>query len=323
MNEYYKKRYNISNYFLNVDTDDYYNNNSMVILFIAITLIIYTIYPIIFIITNKNINTTVLIYIIFLIFYYIISYKLYISLKNISSNELLLNYYQYYNLANIIFKENLNNASFNNSNINDGIIKNINNIENVYGNKATELKNTTKDILKYYTYDNTTTSNKYDTENENSNIENIYTQRLYINFKNFSYLHKNLKFINYDNSTIDLKQDEASSLNNPYVDVKIMEEYYKNSNERNQLLNYINKKYNTNFNSLYRPSIFTSKFNKKLDIIINEIKNNIYNFIYISIFFIAISLQNLLIQFNIFMVHIYISIILILFIFMYYYTNTL
>ncbi len=69
MNEYYKKRYNISNYFLNVDTDDYYNNNSMVILFIAITLIIYTIYPIIFIITNKNINATVLIYIIFLIFY--------------------------------------------------------------------------------------------------------------------------------------------------------------------------------------------------------------------------------------------------------------
>jgi hypothetical protein len=54
MNEYYKKRYNISNYFLNVDTDDYYNNNSMVILFIAITLIIYTIYPIIFIITNKK-----------------------------------------------------------------------------------------------------------------------------------------------------------------------------------------------------------------------------------------------------------------------------
>ena len=137
-------------------------------------------------------------------------------------------------------------------------------------------------------------------------------------------LHK--KYITNEldnNSTIDLKQDYASSLNNPYVDLKIMEEYYKNSNERNQLLNYINKKYNTNFNSLYRPSIFTSKFNKKLDIIINEIKNNIYNYIYISIFFIAISLQNLLIQFNIFMVHIYISIILILFIFMYYYTNTL
>ena len=68
MNEYYKKRYNISNYFLNVDTDDFYNHMTMIILFITITIIIYTIYPIIFIITNKNINPTVLIYIIFLIF---------------------------------------------------------------------------------------------------------------------------------------------------------------------------------------------------------------------------------------------------------------
>jgi hypothetical protein len=319
MNEYYKRRYNISNYFLNIDSDEYYNYMNIIILLLTVILIIVTIHPILFIIINKKINITIAIYLIFLIFYYIISYKLYISLKNISSNELLLTYNNYYNIANIIFKENLNNANFNSS-INDGIIKNINNIEDIHGNKANEFKNTTKDILNYYTHN----IFDYDNKNDNSNIENIYTQRLYIgDFKKFKFLHKNLAFIGYDNSSIELNIDDSSINNNPYVDLKIMEEYYKNSNERTLLLNYINNKYNTNLKNLYRPSILTSRFNRNLDIIINDFKNNIYNYIYISIYFILISLQNLLIQFNVYMVHIYLSIIIILFIFMYYYTNTL
>jgi hypothetical protein len=318
MNEYYKKRYNISNYFLNIDTDDYYNYMTIIIIFLAIMLIIYTIHPIIFIITNKQINITIAIYIFFLIFYYIISYKLYLSLKNISSNEYLLNYNTYYNLANIIFKENLNNANFKDKTINEGIIKNISNIENVYGNKTYEIKNTTKDLLKYYTHNNNTNEK----DNENSNIENIYTQRLYIDFKNFKFLHQNLKFINYDNTNIDLKQDESNDKNNTYVDLKIMEEFYKNTNERKLLLNYINSKYYTNLNYLYSPSILTSRFNKNINIIIDEFKNNIYNYIYISIYFLIISLQNLLIQFNIYLVNLYIVIIAILFIIMYYYTTT-
>jgi hypothetical protein len=320
MNEYYKKRYNISNYFLNIDTDDYYNYMTIIIIFLAIMLIIYTIHPIIFIITNKKVNITVAIYIFFLIFYYIISYKLYISLKNISSNEYLLNYNTYYNLANIIFKENLNNANFKDKTINEGIIKNISNIENVYGNKTYQIKNTTKDLLKYYTHNNNNNTNEKD--NDNLNIENIYTQRLYIDFKNFKFLHQNLKFINYDNTNIDLKQDESNDKNNTYVDLKIMEEFYKNTNERKLLLNYINSKYYTNFNYLYSPSILTSRFNKKINMLIDEFKNNIYNYIYISIYFLIISLQNLLIQFNIYLVNLYIVIIAILFIIMYYYTNT-
>lgn len=303
MNEYYKKRYNITNYFLNIDDDEYNNYMTMITIFLFIMLIIYTIYPIIFIIINKKVNITIVIYIIFLIFYYIISYKLYISLKNISSNELLLNYKNYYNLANVIFKENLNNIKFKN-NINDIIIKNINNIENVYGNKANIIRNTTPDILKYYTHNSNS--------NLNSNIENIYTQRLYIDYENFKYLHKNLKFI--------VSVDDIDKTQ--YVDLKILEEYYKNTTERKLLLNYINNKYNTNFKYLYTPTILTARFNKKLDIIINDMKNNIYNYIYISIYFLIISLQNLLIQFNIFMVYLYISVISILFIFMYYYTNT-
>jgi hypothetical protein len=320
MNEYYKKRYNISNYFLNIDTDDYYNYMTIIIIFLAIMLIIYTIHPIIFIITNKKVNITVAIYIFFLIFYYIISYKLYISLKNISSNEYLLNYNTYYNLANIIFKENLNNANFKDKTINEGIIKNISNIENVYGNKTYQIKNTTKDLLKYYTHNNNNNTNEKD--NDNLNIENIYTQRLYIDFKNFKFLHQNLKFINYDNTNIDLKQDESNDKNNTYVDLKIMEEFYKNTNERKLLLNYINSKYYTNFNYLYSPSILTSRFNNKINMLIDEFKNNIYNYIYISIYFLIISLQNLLIQFNIYLVNLYIVIIAILFIIMYYYTNT-
>jgi hypothetical protein len=318
MNEYYKKRYNISNYFLNIDSDEYNDYIYIITILILITLIVYTIHPIIFIIINKTINISIIIYIIFLIVLYIISYKLYISLKNISSNQLLLSYHNYYKLANIIFKENLNNPNLK-SDFKNRIIKNINNIENIYDNKANVFFNTSTDILKYYTHKNS----GYDIINENSNIENIYTQRLYIDFKNFKFLHKNLKFINYDNNNIDLLQVQSiKDENNPYIDLKIMEEYYKDTNERNLLVKYINNKYYTNFNYLYTTSIFTSKFNKNLDNIINDLKNNIYNFIYISIYFLFISLQNLLIQFNFYMVHIYLAIIISLFIFMYYYTNT-
>ena len=56
MNEYYKKRYNISNYFLNIDSDEYNDYKYIIIILILITLIVYTIHPIIFIIINKNIN---------------------------------------------------------------------------------------------------------------------------------------------------------------------------------------------------------------------------------------------------------------------------
>jgi hypothetical protein len=319
MNEYYKKRYNLSNYFLNIDNDDYATYMYIILILILIILIIYTIHPILFIIINKRTNISIIIYIIFLIVLYIISYNLYISLKNISSNELILSYHNYYKLANIIFKENLNNPNLK-SDFKNRIIKNIKIIENIYdNNKANIFFNTSTDILKYYTHINLS----YDNTNENSNIENIYTQRLYIDLKNFKFLHINLesKFINNDTNNIDL-MEISNDDKHSYVDLKIMEEYYKDSNEKKLLLKYINNKYYTNFNNLYIPSIFTSKFNKKLDNIINNLKNNIYNFIYISIFFLFISLQNLLIQYNFYMVHIYLAIIISLFIFMYYYTNT-
>jgi hypothetical protein len=280
MNEYYKKRYNLSNYFLNIDNDDYATYMYIILILILIILIIYTIHPILFIIINKRTNISIIIYIIFLIVLYIISYNLYISLKNISSNELILSYHNYYKLANIIFKENLNNTNLK-SDFKNRIIKNIKIIENIYdNNKANIFFNTSTDILKYYTHINLS----YDNTNENSNIENIYTQRLYIDLKNFKFLHINLesKFINNDTNNIDL-MEISNDDKHSYVDLKIMEEYYKDSNEKKLLLKYINNKYYTNFNNLYIPSIFTSKFNKKLDNIINNLKNNIYNFIYISI----------------------------------------
>ena len=175
MNEYYKKRYNISNYFLNIDTDDYYNIMRIILMLLIVNIVIYTIYPIIFIMTKKDINFTITIYIIFLIVFYIISYNLYISLKDICSNELLSQYYNYYKLLNIIFKENF---YYFKKEFTDNLIKNINNIENVYDNKANELLNSSNDILKYY-----------------KDIENIYTQRLYFTFDKFKFLHKNLGFI--------------------------------------------------------------------------------------------------------------------------------
>lgn len=296
MNEYYKKRYNISNYFLNIDTDDYYNIMCIILMLLIVNIVIYTIYPIIFIMTKKDINFTITIYIIFLIVFYIISYNLYISLKDICSNELLSQYYNYYKLLNIIFKENF---YYFKKEFTDNLIKNINNIENVYDNKANELLNSSNDILKYY-----------------KDIENIYTQRLYFTFDKFKFLHKNLGFI-------DTKpNNDLNDENNYYIDLKIIEENYSNSNEKKKLLHYINSKYNTNFKYLYKTSPLTDKFNKNMEIIINNFKNNIYNYLYISIFFIIVSLQNLLINFNIVMINIYISVIILLFIFMYYYTNT-
>lgn len=311
MNEYYKERYNISNYFLNIDNDEYNYNIIIIIPLIYIILIISTIIPIIYIIINKRINITIIIYFIFLIVYYIISIKLIISLNNISNNNLLKRYNNYYSLLNVIFKENLDNINFKSSSdkylsINDSLIKNINNIENVYGNKAYELKNTTNDILKYFTYNN----------KNNENIENIYTSRLYITFKDFRYLHKNLPYISDDVVNDDLEEEH-----NYYIDLKILEEYHKGTRERELILDYINKKYNKRFNDLYISSILTSKFKENFNNLINDFKRNIYNYIYISIFFIIVSLQNLLIDFNIIIVHIYIAIILILIIFMYFYTN--
>ena len=122
MNEYYKKRYNISNYILNIDTDDYYNIMCIILMLLIVNIVIYTIYPIIFIMTKKDINFTITIYIIFLIVFYIISYNLYISLKDICSNELLSQYYNYYKLLNIIFKENF---YYFKKEFTDNLIKNI------------------------------------------------------------------------------------------------------------------------------------------------------------------------------------------------------
>lgn len=317
MNEYYKKRFNISNYFLNINSDNYSNNLYIINIIIFIILLILTISPIIYYIIYKTINITLIIFIIFLGLFYYFSYKLLITLNNIQSNEVILNYSSYYNLLNTIFTENLSilKSKFKISNpdkeyisIDDSLLKNINNIENIYGLKADNFKSNCKDILKYYTHNSRT-------EKEN-NIENIYTTRLYINFKDFNYLHQNLKFITKDETRIDL------SIDNSYVDLKILEDYYKNSIEKNNLLIYINKKYNTNFNVLYRPSIFTSKFDKKLEDVLNNIKSNIYNFIYISIILLLFILQNILYDINIILVNIYIAIIVLLILFMYYYTNT-
>ena len=174
MNEYYKKRFNISNYFLNINSDNYSSNLYIINIIIFLILLILTISPIIYYIIYKTINITLIIFIIFLGLFYYFSYKLLITLNNIESNEFILNYLSYFNLLNTIFTENISilKSKFKSSNIDkeyisihDSLLININNIENIYGLKADNFKSNCKDILKYYTHNSRT-------EKEN-NIENI------------------------------------------------------------------------------------------------------------------------------------------------------
>jgi hypothetical protein len=104
MNEYYYIRYNLYKYFLNIEDDTYNYNLSLIISILYILLILLTLFALLLL---KNITGFTIIYIILLVFFYIITYKLIISLKSISTNETLIKYKNFYELRNIIFKENL------------------------------------------------------------------------------------------------------------------------------------------------------------------------------------------------------------------------
>ena len=97
-----------------------------------------------------------IIYIIFLVLFYIITYRLIISIKSISTDETLIKYKNFYELRNIIFKENLKYAlnQYKKGVINEDIkylysireiiIKNINNTENIYGDDAKKILNSSQ-----------------------------------------------------------------------------------------------------------------------------------------------------------------------------------
>lgn len=296
MNEYYYIRYNLYKYFLNIDDDNYNTNLSIIITILYIILILLSLFALLLL---QNITGFTIIYIILLVFYYIITYKLIISLKSISTNETLIKYKNFYELRNIIFKENLKYALNKNKGVNtdddikylksnkETIIKNINNTENIYGKDANKLLNSSYDLLKYFDL------NEY--------IEKGYYNRLYVD---------NLKFI--QTSLPYIIRNEKSIV---YINFELLEDY---PTQQKELLKYLDLKYNKKL-SFTSKNIFTADFNKKLNNTISNYKTNIYYYIAISVCFIIILLHGLFVYFNRTLASIYFSLIIIALIVLYYY----
>jgi hypothetical protein len=257
--------------------------------------------PFIFIKSYRDIITITTFIYIFIVFILIgITYKLISSLKDIQSNPIINDYYEYYKLANIIYRENYTTSKkYVQSKLKDKLLKNIGNIENLYGEKARRLLNTSKDLLQY-----------------DDSISEDFVTKLYIeNYKNFKYL------LNKNNFIIETTPYENYSVK--YVDLKIMEEYYGDSDELKSLLKYFNQKYNTNLKKLYIPSIFTGNFSKNFRKMIDDYKYSIYLYLAIIVYFILVLLQGLLLNLNGTITYIYLSIIIIIIILMYIINNNI
>ena len=301
MNEYYNIRYNIYKYFLNIENDNYDYYLSILIPILYLIIILLSLFVLVLI---QNINAYTIIYIIFLVLFYIIVYKLISSLKCIRTNETLMKYKNFYDLTNIIFKENLKYAlnlyKKRSDYINDDIkylysnretiLSNINNIDNIYGEDANKLLNTSYDLLKYFDL------NEY--------IEKGFYKRLYISDLNF--IDNNMPYIIND------KKDKKGI---KYIDLEILQDFEP---QQKQFLNYLHKKYNKSllFSS---KNIFTPNFNKKLEKLISNYKINIYYFIGISIYFIIILLHGLFVYFNYLLTYIYVSLVILSLIILYYF----
>lgn len=297
MNEYYYIRYNLYKYFLNIDDDNYNTNLSIIITILYIILILLSLFALLLL---QNITGFTIIYIILLVFYYIITYKLIISLKSISTNETLIKYKNFYELRNIIFKENFKYAldvknvekieeiNYLKSN-KDTIIKNINNTENIYGKEANKLLNSSYDLLKYFDL------NEY--------IEKGFYNRLYV--KNLNFIQTSLPYI--------IRHPTQTTI--VYINFELLEDY---PTQQKELLKYLDLKYNKKL-SFTSKNIFTADFNKKLNNTISNYKTIIYYYIAISVCFIIILLHGLFVYFNRTLASIYFSLIIIALIVLYYY----
>ncbi len=277
MNEFFKVRYNLSKYFLNVDNNMYEYLLTIIIPLLYLIPALLLGIPFLFIKSYDDImNITTFIYIFMIIVLIAVTYKLINSLKDIQKNPIINSYYEYYKLANIIYRENYaNSKKYVQTEIKEKLLKNIGNIENLYGEKARRLLNTTTDLLQY-----------------DDSINKKFVTRLYFdNFKNFKYLLNNNYYV--------FKETPYVNYEVTFIDLNIMEEYNKDKEikEKKLLLNYLNQKYNTNLKALYIPSIFTRNFNKGFQKMIDDFKYSIYLYFSIISYFIIILFQGILLNY--------------------------
>jgi hypothetical protein len=277
MNEFFKVRYNLSKYFLNVDNNIYEYLLTIIIPLLYLIPALLLGIPFLFIKSyNDIINITTFIYIFMIIVLIGVTYKLINSLKDIQTNPIINSYHEYYKLANIIYRENYaNSKKYVQTEIKEKLLKNIGNIENLYGEQARRLLNTTTDLLQY-----------------DDSINKKFVTRLYFdNYKNFKYLLNNNYYV--------FKETPYTNYEVTFIDLNIMEEYNKDKEikEKKLLLNYLNQKYNTNLKTLYIPSIFTGNFNKKFKKMVDDFKYSIYFYFSIISYFIIILFQGILLNY--------------------------
>ena len=309
MEEYYKIRYNLYKYFMNIDSDTY---DIYIYIFIINIIILGILLPIFLISVIKNVNIYILIFALFIILFYYISYKLYYLFKNIQNNNELKSYKLLYEILNIIYRENKETIKdiekFNNME-NDILKPNIRHIENIYDdskiNNLILKSENNNDIIKYYDLDDYLNNDNafnllYNEKDTKSFITTIGVNNDYIN-----YTYK------YDKKTfIQIKLNILFDKNR-IIDDNIIE-------TRNKLLKYINKKYNKNLSTLYiNLDINDDKYLYKD--LIKTLKSNILYYTIIVSYFILMMLHGLFINLNILLTYIYIFTITIFIFIMYYY----
>lgn len=309
MEEYYKIRYNLYKYFMNIDSNTY---DIYIYTFIINIIILGILLPIFLISVIKNINIYILIFALFIILFYYISYKLYNLFKNIQNNNELKSYKLLYEILNIIYRENKETIKNINKfkNMENDILKpNIRHIENIYDdskiNNLILKSENNNDIIKYYDLDDYLNNDNafnllYNEKDTKSFITTIRVNNDYIN-----YTYK------YDKKTfIQIKLNILFDKNR-IIDDNIIE-------TRNKLLKYINKKYNKNLSTLYiNLDINDDKYLYKD--LIKTLKSNILYYTIIVSYFILMMLHGLFINLNILLTYIYIFTITIFIFIMYYY----
>ena len=309
MEEYYKIRYNLYKYFMNIDSNTY---DIYIYTFIINIIILGILLPIFLISVIKNVNIYILIFALFIILFYYISYKLYNLFKNIQNNNELKSYKLLYEILNIIYRENKETIKdiekFKNME-NDILKPNIRHIENIYDdskiNNLILKSENNNDIIKYYDLDDYLNNDNafnllYNEKDTKSFITTIGVNNDYIN-----YTYK------YDMKTfIQIKLNILFDKNR-IIDDNIIE-------TRNKLLKYINKKYNKNLSTLYiNLDINDDKYLYKD--LIKTLKSNILYYTIIVSYFILMMLHGLFINLNILLTYIYIFTITIFIFIMYYY----
>ena len=249
--ELYKLRYNLSNYLI-YDDENYLTLIENFIYWKILVFVIFAIIIFVILINYNEINLISIFFIICSILFIYYSYNIEIDLNNIKNNEELINYSNYYKLANAIFIENFNNLPNSNKLINNLINK----------KKVLPIATPTPIKLEYIGINITESIPPLLLNNATFNdyYDNfiIMLNKIIINIK-FNENMLNDDFINFFTTNIInkdiLKYLDVSDNNSSFKNVKNL--YFLKINENNKIHKLLNDKYNQ-YNNI---SFFTENRN--------------------------------------------------------------